>query len=93
MARAAWLPSGRLLLPDGMALRRGVAGRRLGCNLVLQFGGLGPMHVATCSLGFLCISLKVSHGGRLPVAAMAGVTAADHEQISNSCLDRLRVWV
>ena len=27
-----------------------------------------------------------------PVAAMAGVTAADHERISKFCLDRLRVW-
>ena len=43
-----------------------------------QFGGLGPMHVATCSLGVLCIPSKVScHVADVSLAAMAGVTAAD----------------
>ena len=76
---------------DGMLALRGAAlqGPRqfgpaiggLGAWVQLQFGGLGPMHVATCSLGFLCISLKVSHGGDVslwPRCSMAGVTAADH---------------
>jgi hypothetical protein len=32
--------------------------RKAGHRSILFGWGLGPMHVATCSLGFLCISLK-----------------------------------
>ena len=42
------------------------------------------MHVATCSLGFLCISLKCAAMADVSLAAMAGVTAADHERISEN---------
>ena len=70
----------------GQAHRRGAAGclrrddievwrcrdGRLGCNLVLQFGGLGPMHVVTCSLGLLCISLKSEPWRTSPWPRLAG---------------------